>query len=449
MELTTISVSKMHGMINASVKLKKNIAIIVGVNGSGKTSLLNLTANVLRMNLSEIFQTTFEKFSLKGRVKSASFEVTLQMVGRQLEMKFKHKNKLIETKLIVVPERDESIYQDRTARFAYDRLMRKAYDDLSASASAKFLSEYAKVTLVRLDRTLYAEESDGSIAIDTPIVSRRVREQSDDPISKVETVTTSIYNKYRVEARRSHEELTGQIVLLLFQIPSDILSPKKAKFTADQLEALQGKLMKVLSLGSKQELAEKVRSYFTFAMKTLDEEAKDSSPEANRKEMVRFLFRSLEYPRLKGLSAAFEKYERELARCFEKLEKFQVQLNQFLGDSSKEVFFSESESALRFRLIDSRDPIGREISELSSGEKQIVIMLTYLAFFAGEESIFIVDEPELSLHLAWQRKLVNALEALRPNSSQLILATHSPEIVGKHRVAISRLSPIYAESDTA
>lgn len=46
--------------------------------------------------------------------------------------------------------------------------------------------------------------------------------------------------------------------------------------------------------------------------------------------------------------------------------------------------------------------------------------------------IFIVDEPEASLHLEWQSKFVPAI--LKTNENiQVIFATHSPELIGKYR----------------
>jgi len=44
-------------------------------------------------------------------------------------------------------------------------------------------------------------------------------------------------------------------------------------------------------------------------------------------------------------------------------------------------------------------------------------------------AIFIADEPELSLHVLWQEKLISSLRGLNPNA-QIISATHSPDIVG-------------------
>ncbi|MNZ78825.1 hypothetical protein D3C78_974140 [compost metagenome] len=73
----------------------------------------------------------------------------------------------------------------------------------------------------------------------------------------------------------------------------------------------------------------------------------------------------------------------------------------------------------------------REIDILSSGESQILIMLAHLVLNKGlpRNGVFIVDEPELSLHISWQDMFVESVQAANPDL-QIILATHSPAIIG-------------------
>lgn len=66
--------------------------------------------------------------------------------------------------------------------------------------------------------------------------------------------------------------------------------------------------------------------------------------------------------------------------------------------------------------------------QLSSGEKQILIILTTVLIQGGRETIMIMDEPEISLHFDWQRRLIEDVRSLNPHL-QLILATHSPAVV--------------------
>ena len=66
---------------------------------------------------------------------------------------------------------------------------------------------------------------------------------------------------------------------------------------------------------------------------------------------------------------------------------------------------------------------------LSAGEKQVLGFLAYNAFF--ENTPIIIDEPELSLHVDWQRQLVPALLS-QGTSNQFIMATHSPFIYSRY-----------------
>lgn len=66
---------------------------------------------------------------------------------------------------------------------------------------------------------------------------------------------------------------------------------------------------------------------------------------------------------------------------------------------------------------------------LSAGEKQMLSFICYNAFY--KDSIIFIDEPELSLHVDWQRQLFPTLLA-QQSSNQFIIATHSPFIYSKY-----------------
>lgn len=67
------------------------------------------------------------------------------------------------------------------------------------------------------------------------------------------------------------------------------------------------------------------------------------------------------------------------------------------------------------------------IADLSSGEKQILLLLLRVFLLNENESVVLIDEPENSLDISWQYKLVNLLVSLNPNA-QFFITTHSPSI---------------------
>ena len=83
--------------------------------------------------------------------------------------------------------------------------------------------------------------------------------------------------------------------------------------------------------------------------------------------------------------------------------------------------------------ISRPDQTPASIDALSSGERQLLIIFAHLLFneHGNRSNVFIIDEPELSLHLKWQERFVSKALEVSPKT-QLVLATHSPEIIGDY-----------------
>ncbi|NDV56511.1 AAA family ATPase [Bacteroides sp. 519] len=67
-------------------------------------------------------------------------------------------------------------------------------------------------------------------------------------------------------------------------------------------------------------------------------------------------------------------------------------------------------------------------SKLSSGEKQMLVILLTVLVKDDEHSVLFMDEPEASLHIEWQQRLIAMIRELNPNV-QIILTTHSPALI--------------------
>ncbi|HEN8714211.1 TPA: ATP-binding protein [Pseudomonas putida] len=106
---------------------------------------------------------------------------------------------------------------------------------------------------------------------------------------------------------------------------------------------------------------------------------------------------------------------------FESSEVFQ-ELNKFYDLTGRKLIWREKHAALQF-------PDGRVVPWVlfSKGEKAIIAVLL-MAYLYKEQSLFVFDEPDLSLHMEWQKMLLPALKKLAPNS-QFIITTHSPYMV--------------------
>jgi len=77
---------------------------------------------------------------------------------------------------------------------------------------------------------------------------------------------------------------------------------------------------------------------------------------------------------------------------------------------------------------------------LSSGERQLLLLFCNTILARGHASLFLIDEPELSLNVKWQRLLVQSLlDNTAGASVQFLMATHSTELIAQHRANVVKL----------
>ena len=96
-------------------------------------------------------------------------------------------------------------------------------------------------------------------------------------------------------------------------------------------------------------------------------------------------------------------------------------LNELFSDTEKK--FDEKE--FHFLKEGIQTPILPE--NLSSGEKQMLIILLTTLLQDGKDYILLMDEPEIALHIDWQRSLIANMRQINPNC-QIIITTHSPTV---------------------
>ena len=101
---------------------------------------------------------------------------------------------------------------------------------------------------------------------------------------------------------------------------------------------------------------------------------------------------------------------------------FQNLIDEFFSETSKKIIRTENE--IRFSQI------GEVLTpyQLSSGEKQMLVILLTVLVEDLQPYVLFMDEPEASLHVEWQQKLINTILKLNPNV-QIVLTTHSPAVI--------------------
>lgn len=111
------------------------------------------------------------------------------------------------------------------------------------------------------------------------------------------------------------------------------------------------------------------------------------------------------------------------AKMKAKIEKFIAAVNHFFSATGKRIEIEGN----KFNILSGAEII--PVDALSSGEKQIMLILLRVFLLDGKKAYVLLDEPENSLDISWQYELINILVELNANA-QYFITTHSPSIFG-------------------
>jgi predicted ATPase len=128
---------------------------------------------------------------------------------------------------------------------------------------------------------------------------------------------------------------------------------------------------------------------------------------------------------LQELRTALRHKEKKVTEIYQQKNQFLLELNSLFEGTHKVVDFDKNNSLIFLKNGKTITPY-----RLSAGEKQILIILLKVILQENQPAILLMDEPELSLHLAWQLKLIDTIQRINENC-QLIIATHAPGILNK------------------
>jgi predicted ATPase len=138
-----------------------------------------------------------------------------------------------------------------------------------------------------------------------------------------------------------------------------------------------------------------------------------------------------------------ERRNDERQRAFARVRQFEGAVNKFLDEKSLHI--SDDRPGLRRQptsgvYIQTLDERTYRLGSLSSGERQVLTMLFSATRMSGATGMFLIDEPELSLHVDWQRIILGELMA-QAGGRQIVACTHSPEVGADHLDSLQMFAP--------
>lgn len=192
---------------------------------------------------------------------------------------------------------------------------------------------------------------------------------------------------------------------------------------------------------SNNEDAKKYSDYFERLLNDVEE--LNSEKNKDRGIHAKFVATYNEIEKIKKITQLASESEKMKRNARKLIDQFIEVVNNFLldGEDGKNIKIT-NDGTVYFETAYTNDKV--DITYLSSGEKQLVNLLAHFIFKASDlkNGIFVADEPELSLHLNWQKMFIQQLHHINPKI-QLIFATHSPELVGSYRNKIIKIQKDY------
>ena len=427
MLLKSLSILGLHGTLTLDVHFNEDITLLVGINGSGKTSVLNVIDWLLKPDLGRLATVEYKSLALRFLEADTNYELIAEKTSATVTLLVRGTKAPLKSITVRLNKAAHQEIEDA------DEIYQGLSPEKHEMPMWELLKSFSKPTVISLDRTISAESDDVQY-VETlrGMVSRRDRARS--PLTYVKEVTSSKYADFRTRAIANDNELKANIVMSALQDPK---------------LAFRGEAIKPMSRGEITRLEEKVSTYLSGTIKSTDVSKQvrrffNASRLLTERHHVGKSQHSLlvdfvitQYRQIESLAKAFNDFETKNALAFKSLSDYLGAVNRFLNDSKKELYFDESTGKLVFSVTDSvnKKRAGRSVSHLSSGERQILILFTFLALASKPRSVFIVDEPELSLHPKWQSDFMDVFLKLRPEGTQLLIATHSPDIVGKYKAS--------------
>lgn len=399
--LESFQIDKLWGSRDISKKIPEQVNIMHGANGTGKTTVINLIAGAINVDTTILSEIEFKKIRLTFIRKDKWAKPIIEVEKKYSERGENYFNYIVYEKSSEEGESFLVRHNQRRHHHPGDIYIEKSSNALMLESK---LRSIVRMTWLNLERS----------------VIPRIKYAADIN-KKIDDIKIK-FLRYNTMLKRIEVELREEFQKSLFE--SLIATKRKDRF-----------LNKVESLNVDKELDTLLEIYKHFNMrKEQGDRLIKQFKEA--KVIVDNLRESSNISGFDDLIMIFDLYRAHTA--VEEWDKQQSKIDILY--KHKNTYLKVLNGLLHYKkIVESDEDLSVEtdsgkvlsLSDLSSGEKQLFILLSEALLQRETHWVYIADEPELSLHIRWQEILIDSILKINPNA-QILFATHSPDIISHY-----------------
>lgn len=408
-------------------KNETGITLMLGQNGLGKTVMLNLIKSIFSYNFDKVLDVCFSKVVI-------TFDNNNKI---ELEQRIEKDN--IHDLIFYYYEKDNLISQDSLHAMAEnsDKAMRE-------------IREYILPYYRRFDENEWVDRRSGErcttnelILLHNDLIPKEILTKW----RKYPIWLTDVIDLFNVNLIETQRLLTTVQIEERYSRPHKEYRNTVEKYSKELLAEINAKLASSTELAAKLDrtypnrLIDRLKNISDISQKDLNSKLNDLEIKRKRLSIVG-LIDLKEEPVLQSISNQ-EKAIKEVLLVYIDDSNKKLEVYDSLADKIELLmriinsrFLFKKLSINRdtgFNFVSTKNGQPIDLNKLSSGEQHMLILFYQLLFKYSSQTLLLIDEPEISLHISWQKRFIEDLQQiLKLNSMEILIATHSPSIIGKN-----------------